>query len=148
MNNKGFTLIELLATIVLLVLVITVSTYAVTNVIGVSDKKNWDILVSNIESACEVYYQEKLSGGADDIGWFDEPTNTYNVSVGELLNNGYLITDQTKENGNTVINAVINPVTDESINGCELSISYNTETNRVVVVFDEGDTCPDKETGK
>ena len=74
MNNKGFTLIELLATIVLLVLVITVSTYAVTNVIDVSDKKNWDILVSNIESACEIYYQENGS-------------NT--ITVGELLNNGY-----------------------------------------------------------
>ena len=123
LNKKGFTLVELIATIVVLALVVSISAYAITNIINSAKEKNYDLLIKNIKDASETYYQEcKYS----DITCNDTVTLQYLVDYGYLKGNG------TKDNKMEIIN----PKDNKNIGAC--SIAVKNENGKLTI---EG-SCP------
>ena len=136
MNNKGFTLVELIATIVILALVMGIASYAITGLITSSKQKNYDLLVTSVKDAAESYYNEykyyKNEVCATPVG------GTYTVTLGDLVNVGHLKGNSKDENDKYTI---INPMNDESIAECEISISYSDGKVKVDAIDPSG-SCP------
>lgn len=109
-NNKGFTLVELMAVIVVLAIIISI---AIPSAISISHKikvKMYNTKVDMILSSAKIYGQDNPA-----IVNADE-TCSSSVSVDELINNGYIKKDDTK-NG-----SVLNPVDNSSLNDKEICI--------------------------
>lgn len=71
-NNKGFTLVELIATIVLLAIVMGIGAYSITKIIENSREKNYKLLVTEIRTAAEGYYQEcRFADGDVNACYYD-----------------------------------------------------------------------------
>lgn len=134
MNNKGFTLIEALAVLVLLALVLSIGGYSVANYLSDSKEKTLDIFKENIKSGMINYYNEckhlstsdaicKKDKG-DDTGEMISviSSNTLSTTIGALVEFGF-IEGQNKEDSLIIKN----PVTDEDLAGCEVSITYYTD---------------------
>ena len=58
MNKKGFTLIELLAVIVVLGVVLILAMPIILDSINASRNASYKVLMGNIKTAAETYYQE------------------------------------------------------------------------------------------
>ena len=84
MNRKGFTLVELLATLVILGLIVSIGSVAITKTIKNSREKNYNILIENIKSAVSVYYQECEFAPSDNI----DCTNPVKIST--LIDGGFI----------------------------------------------------------
>lgn len=86
-NKKGFTLVELLAVIVLLGVLVAI---AVPSVLGISKKikeNMYDAKIKTIEVAAEAWVDDNKS---------DCKANVNNLTVTDLVNQGYLKTDSAK----------------------------------------------------
>lgn len=123
LNKKGFTLVELIATIVVLALVVSISAYAITNIINSAKEKNYDLLIKNIKDASETYYQECK---------YSDITCNDTVTLQELVNYGYLKGNGTKDNKMEIIN----PKDNKNIGAC--SIAVKNENGKLTI---EG-SCP------
>lgn len=127
-NNKGFTLIELLATIVLIAIVAGFGTYSITNVIKSSKEKNYQLLIKNIKSAAEVYYQEcRYDDKATSNGAICEFFNNgeyagYWIPLIELVNQGYLTGNAKEKNTGNYI--VVDTKTNKNIGNCNIGVGY------------------------
>ena len=66
MNKKGFTLIELLAVIVVLGVVLLLAMPSILDSINASRDSSYKILIGNIKTAAETYYQECEYGDLSD----------------------------------------------------------------------------------
>lgn len=144
MNRKGFTLIELLATIILLALVVGISSYAITTLIQNSKNRNYELLISNIKDASELYYQECRYGDVSGIDCTKETDNSYKVSLGELVSYGYLKGNDTVKSENTTINGkytIVNPKDNKNISACVIKILYSNGSVTVSAVTTTG-SCP------
>ena len=117
MNRKGFTLIELLATIVVLALVISISTYSVITIIKHAREKNYKLLIENIKDASELYYQECKYANNTGIACSSDGT----VTLGDLVKYGYLKGNGTNESDKYTI---VNPLNNKDISNCMISITY------------------------
>lgn len=128
LNKKGFTLVELIATIVVLALVVSISAYAITNIINSAKEKNYDLLIKNIKDASETYYQEcKYS----DITCNDTVTLQYLVDYGYLKGNG------TKDNKMVIVN----PKDNINIGECSIAIKYE-DGKLTIEDKTNNDSCP------
>ena len=134
MNNKGFTLIELLATVVILVIVVGLGSYAITNIINNSKEKNYELLVKNIKDGAELYYQECKFANNTGI----ECKSDWKVSLGDLVKFGYLKGNDTDSNKNFTI---VNPKDNVNIAACIIQINYNNGKVSVSAVDPTG-SCP------
>lgn len=123
LNKKGFTLVELIATIVVLALVVSISAYAITNIINSAKEKNYELLIKNIKDASETYYQECK---------YSDITCNDTVTLQELVNYGYLKGNGTKDNKMEIIN----PKDNKNIGAC--SIAVKNENGKLTI---EG-SCP------
>lgn len=133
LNKKGFTLVELIATIVVLALVVSISAYAITNIINSAKEKNYELLIKNIKDASETYYQEcKYSNNSGIICNYNETLQEYTVTLQELVNYGYLKGNGTKDNKMEIIN----PKDNKNIGAC--SIAVKNENGKLTI---EG-SCP------
>lgn len=133
-NNKGFTLVELIATIVLLSIILSVGSYLITSIMKKSKEKDYEILINNINDAAETYYQEcKHSGSSGPI-----TCNLSSVALGDLVEYGYLNNNGVDENKNKLVN----PTNNQDIGYCQISITYDKENGKIVVVPISGDNCP------
>lgn len=144
MNRKGFTLIELLATIILLALVVGISSYAITTLIQNSKNKNYDLLISNIKDASELYYQECRYGDVSGIDCTKKADGSYQVSLGALVNYGYLKGNDTVKSENTIVNGkytIVNPKDNQNISACVIKILYSSGKVTVKAVTTTG-SCP------
>ena len=128
LNKKGFTLVELIATIVVLALVVSISAYAITNIINSAKEKNYELLIKNIKDASETYYQECKYKYSNNSGI----TCNDNVTLQELVNYGYLKGNGTKDNKMEIIN----PKDNKNIGAC--SIAVKNENGKLTI---EG-SCP------
>ena len=132
LNKKGFTLVELIATIVVLALVVSISAYAITNIINSAKEKNYDLLIKNIKDASETYYQEcKYS----DITCNDTVTLQYLVDYGYLKGNG------TKDNKMVIVN----PKDNINIGECSIAIKY--ENGKLTITKEKktnNGSCPEE----
>ena len=126
LNKKGFTLVELIATIVVLALVVSISAYAITNIINSAKEKNYDLLIKNIKDASETYYQECKYSNNSGITCDDT------VKLQDLVNYGYLKGNGTKDNKMEIIN----PKDNKNIGAC--SIAVKNENGKLTI---EG-SCP------
>lgn len=140
LNKKGFTLVELIATIVVLALVVSISAYAITNIINSAKEKNYELLIKNIKDASETYYQEcKYSNNSGIICNYNETLQEYTVTLQDLVNYGYLkgngTEDKKMENVNPKMK-IVNPKNNENIGEC--SIAVKNENGKLTI---EG-SCP------
>ena len=126
LNKKGFTLVELIATIVVLALVVSISAYAITNIINSAKEKNYELLIKNIKDASETYYQECKYSNNSGITCDDT------VKLQDLVNYGYLKGNGTKDNKMEIIN----PKDNKNIGAC--SIAVKNENGKLTI---EG-SCP------
>lgn len=143
MNRKGFTLIELLATLVILAIVLSIGGYSIVQIMKSSKDENYNVLVKNIMSAGETYYQECKYSKETIIKMFNgnEPQANsfcdYNVTLNELIQHGYL----TGNNGAGNM-GLVDP-RDETIDlsNCSIKVSYNN--GKVTVTKNDSNAnCP------
>ena len=136
MNNKGFTLIELIASIILLSIVMSITTVSVVGYINSSREKSYDLLISNIKVAAQEYFEEcenyKIMDDEDDNATFtcSITDNPINITIGELLQYGFLSSSATDSDGNKIVE---NPKTNESINECKLIVEKEIGSDYIVV---------------
>ena len=128
-KNKGFTLIELIATIVILGLVATIGSYAISTTIKNSKEKNYELLIANIESAAEMYYQDCKYVS---MCTFQNPGSSeyLQVSLNTLLANGFLTSNKTKSQSGKLYN----PKTDDEISECTIIIQKTTNNNGLTTI--------------
>lgn len=135
LNKKGFTLVELIATIVVLALVVSISAYAITNIINSAKEKNYELLIKNIKDASETYYQECKYKYSNNSGI----TCNDNVTLQDLVNYGYLKGNGTKDDKMEIVN----PKNNEYIGDCCIAVKYE---NGKLTIEDKtnNDSCPKK----
>ncbi len=147
MNRKGFTLVELLATIVLLALVVGISSYAITNIIKSSKEKNYNLLISNVKDASELYYEEcrYADGNNSGITCTVNADGSYQVTLGNLVSYGYLKGNGTIKSSTNEQNigkyTILNPKDNKSIASCKIKITYTSGKINVSAITTTG-SCP------
>lgn len=139
LNNRGFTLVELIATIVVLALVMTIGSYTITGVLKRSKEADYELLITNIKSGVEAYYQEcKYSGST----YINCPSvledGYYSIKLGSLVEYGYL-KGNSKGSDDKVI--LVNPVDKVDILECLLKYKYSNGSISIVAVNPTG-SCP------
>lgn len=141
MNNKGFTLIELLAIVLLLAIIATVGTYAVSSYIESSRKASDKILWENIKTASKQYIDECTSGVSTlscSIPLGANPA-TINTTIQTIANNGFL-NSVTNDSGNIVVL----DSNKNNIGTCKITIVRTTDANYNVsysVTTENNDRC-------
>ena len=133
-NNKGFTLVELIATIVLLSVILTVGSYSIKGIMEKSKEQDYEILVNNINDAAETYYQECNHSGSSDL----ITCSLSSVALNDLVTYGYLNNNGVDENKNKLVN----PINNQDIGYCQISITYDKGTGKIVVESKTGGNCP------
>ena len=118
MFKKGFTLVELLAVIVILAVIALIATPIVKDSIANSKEQALKETINSIERAAYNY------GYQNDIGY---DTNYKKLTLDELISKGFLKGD------------IINPVTNEKMNGCVL-YRWNETNNQYEFKYNE--ECP------
>ena len=141
LNKKGFTLVELIATIVVLALVVSISAYAITNIINSAKEKNYKLLIKNIKDASETYYQECKYSNNTGIKCKDY------VTLQELVNYGYLKGNGTEDNkiDNKIDNKmeIVNPKNNKNIGACCIAVKYE-DGKLTIEKKTDNDSCPNK----
>jgi len=134
LNNKGFTLVELIATIVLLALVMGIGSYSITKIIENSKKKDYNLLIENINNAIEDYYIECKYDNGDDstIECPGLSGGYYSVSLNTLVKYGFLTGNEKNASDEyTLINPIIKEEEKKNISDC--IIKYKYENGKMVV---------------
>lgn len=118
MMRKGFTLIELLGVIIILGIISLIAFPIINNSIKDSREKAYQETVKNIEQVAYYYSIE------NDLG---EPSIFKKLPLQELKKEGHL-----KDN------EIINPINNETMNGC-VKYKWNEATKKYI--FEYSDTC-------
>lgn len=130
MNRKGFTLIELLAIIVLIALIAVLVMPSALDSTNASKNAAYKVLLENIKTASETYYQECEYGDLSDNTKYGSYAceikgNTITTNIGALANTGILKVSDTK---NDVL-VVLDPRdTSKNLNDCGIIITKNKKT--------------------
>jgi len=114
-DKKGFTLVELCISIVLILLI---ALFVMPRLINLGDSSREKLYNSKIDLALSASYRY----GKDNVDKLN--TNCTNVTIGALINLGYL--DGDDENGFNLTN----PVTGESMNNIGICITYTNNEVR------------------
>ena len=138
MNNKGFTLVELLATILVLALVMSIGTFSIIAIINNAKEKNYNLLLSNIKDAAELYYQECKYADSNNSAII---CNLENVKLGDLVNYGYLKGNSTDKSSRNY--TLVNPINDKPIgNECSIKVEYKNGEIEVTANLTANTDCP------
>lgn len=134
MNKKGFTLIELLAVIVVLGVVLLLAMPSILDSINASRDSSYKILIGNIKTAAETYYQECEYGDLSDKNKYGDyacaiDNNTINITIEDLANTGFLKVNDTKEVAGKEVKVVLNPKNNADMSDCQIKITKVKETN-------------------
>ena len=130
MNNKGFTLIELLMVIVLLAIITIVTVPTVGNSLNNSKEKSYQILISNIKTASQSYFEECSYVKTSKCNIKDNKitTNLINlVKLGYLTGTTKTTCDENDSNKCSVEKELKNPKDQEDIGQCEITITKNVD---------------------
>ena len=140
-NNKGFTLVELIAAIVLLSLVVGITSYSIIGIINRNKEENYNLLIKNINSAAETYYQECRYSNNDMINCNKIENDEYMVSLGDLVNYGFLRgNEKIKEGTEKDKYTIVNPLDTTNISNCEITVKF--VNSKVEVNIPTSDVCP------
>ena len=152
MNKKGFTLIELLVVIVIIGLISILIVPTALNLSETSKQKSYDILIKNIVTASQSYYEECEYGDLSDESKYDTyaceiNNNTITTTLGVLANTGLLDVKDNDKNDET-IKVVLDPRNkDEDISNCSIKIKKNVNSSTYKVTYQiqnnsTNDICP------
>ena len=153
MNKKGFTLIELLAVIVVLGVGLTLDMPSILESINASRNSSYKILIGNIKTAAETYYQECEYGDLSDKNKYGDYAcpiingNTINTTIEDLANTGILKVSESDENNKLV---VLDPRdTTKNLNSCKISIkktvSSDFKVSYEITTDSNENNCPTSE---
>lgn len=158
MNNKGFTLIELLGVVIILAILVSITTPLVLKSLNSGKEASYNMMIENIVTASKSYYEEcKYGDIKNSDGTKKVCGNTVNLTLGELVNLGFLTGTNEKScdsSGNNCTTKLIikNPKTDEDISNCNITINVSTNTNgkvtyEVVSSTTNNPNCPNNTLG-
>lgn len=149
MNRKGFTLIELLAVIVMLGIILILVMPSILDSLSASRNSSYKILINNIKTAAETYYQECEYGDLSDKTKYGDYACTImegkkiNTTIEALANTGILKVSESDKNN---ILIVLDPRdTTQNLNRCQIQIIKNIDEKFNVtytVNGDQQDGCP------
>lgn len=140
-NNKGFTLVELIAAIVLLSLVVGITSFSIIGIINRNKEENYNLLIKNINSAAETYYQECRYSNNDMINCNKIENDEYMVSLGDLVNYGFLKgNEKIKEGTEKDKYTIVNPLDKTNISNCKITVKF--VNSKVEVNIPTSDVCP------
>lgn len=151
MNKKGFTLIELLAVIVILGVVLLLAMPSILDSINASRNSSYKILIGNIKTAAETYYQECEYGDLSDKSKYGVYActiingNTINTTIGALANTGILKVSA-GSSGNLIVEDPRD--TTKNLNSCGIQIIKSVDNKFKVTYQINGSTqdgCPTTE---
>ncbi len=150
MNKKGFTLIELLAVIVVLGVVLILAMPSILDSINASRNASYKVLMSNIKTAAETYYQECEYGDLSNKAKYGNyactiNNNTITTTIGALANTGILKV-AADETGNLIVNDPRD--TTKNLNSCGIQIIKTVDSNFKVTYQINGSDqtgCPTSE---
>ena len=159
MNKKGFTLIELLAVIILVALIGVLVMPTVIDTANQAKQKSYDILIKNIVTSAQTYYEECEYGNLSELDYENDKAciindNSIETTLGALANLGFLPTKETYENSNK--RKVSNPINNQDISECNITItktknevtdSNGIKNNKVTYTITAGtqNNCPTTE---
>lgn len=131
MNKKGFTLIELLAVIVVLGVVLILAMPSILDSINASRNASYKVLMGNIKTAAETYYQECEYGDLSNKAKYGNyactiNNNTITTTIGALANTGILKV-AADESGNLIVNDPRD--TTKNLNSCGIQIIKTVDSN-------------------
>lgn len=135
MNNKGFTLIELLMVLVLLSIITIITAPVVGNALNDSKERSYKILISNIKTAAQSYYEEcsynKEALDTNKYCIFND--NKLSVRLNELVNLGFLSgSNECGDNGNTCSKTIKSPKGEQAdIGECMVEINKVVTNGKV-----------------
>lgn len=145
MNCKGFTLVELLAVIVILAIISSIGGYAVGSYINNAKEKADKLLISNINTAAQLYIDECSSGISSlcsitpIVNGNDKQYIMNNISLDTLASYNYL----------TATNNQVLDSSQNDIGNCKISIVKNVSSDYIVTyevksltTNVDGITCP------
>ena len=153
MNRKGFTLIELLAVIVLIGILAVLIVPGILGNIEKSNKVAYDLLIKNIVTSSQMYYEECEYGDLSDVKYgiytCSITNNTIETTLGALANTGFLKVSDTKEIAGKEIKMIKDPITDNDISDCKIKINKEVDTSTFKVTYrveniDTENICPTK----
>ena len=127
MNKKGFTLIELLAVIVVIGIVGIIVVPSALNIADKSREASYQILVKNIVTAAENYYQECEYGGLSDEkykNYCEKDDKEKRITIRGLAELGILNAETVSSDAT---NTVKDPRNNKDIGDCEIGIAKETD---------------------
>lgn len=133
MNRKGFTLIELLAVIVIIGLLLVLMVPGLLNNIDTAKQTSYNTLIRNVVTSSQLYYEECEYGDLSSTEKYGSYAcsisgNAITTTLGTLANTGFLKVNDTKELADgTEIKIVLNPINDNDISDCTITIQKNIE---------------------
>lgn len=150
MNKKGFTLIELLAVIVVLGVVLILAMPSILDSINASRNASYKVLMGNIKTAAETYYQECEYGDLSNKAKYGNYACTINnniitTTIGALANTSILKV-AADESGNLIVNDPRD--TTKNLNSCAIQIVKKVDSNFKVTYQINGSDqagCPTSE---
>lgn len=150
MNKKGFTLIELLAVIVVLGVVLILAMPSILDSINASRNASYKVLMGNIKTAAETYYQECEYGDLSNKAKYGNyactiNNNTITTTIGALAKTGILKV-AADESGNLIVNDPRD--TTKNLNSCGIQIIKTVDSNFKVTYQINGSDqtgCPTSE---
>ena len=123
MNRKGFTLIELLAVIILIAIIAVLIVPSVINSVEKSKEASYNMLIKNIVTASELFYQECEYGDLSNEKYGSYTCsindNNINTSLGVLANTGMLKVNDLNDKNEKIVK---NPKTGYDISNCYIVI--------------------------
>ena len=132
MNKKGFTLIELLAVIVVLGVVLLLAMPSILDSINASRDSSYKILIGNIKTAAETYYQECEYGDLSDESKYGVyactiDNNTITTTIGDLANTGIL---KVPADDSGKLNVTDPRDNKKNLNDCEITIIKRVDKDK------------------
>ena len=123
MNKKGFTLIELLAVVIVLAMIVTIAGMSIASSVNRAKKHANSQTVENLKDAAVTYAIDKKFfkvGGPSNCNG-SAPNTGCNITLNELVNNGYFNDKGNKCAGVTNINIKLK----KECNGNDCAKNYN-----------------------
>ena len=121
-NSRGFTFIELLGVILILIIISLISLYVFKNIRGKTEEKNYNQLISYIETAAEKFAEDN---GIEGI-----------ITIQDLIDTGYVTPDDK--------NDIYNPINNNSLNCNIIKLTYSSDEDKYISEFT--DSVKDKDT--